>query len=310
MCGPADRRVSRPPSGGGGAESGAVRREPTGPQDPRVAPTHASCPDDRSPDIEMDDLDRLDPWVIDGRYTADLPDDLLGRVKIGADDGIRTRDPHLGKDMELVRRVGRTPLSSLSPMSSSAHSAESTDLQRRTFNALNLYQIEIVECSSPSARGRAVGLTSALRSRCRPSSLASASRHMGVARRRGPRRALWGGRRTRLRPGVEHPQRDPTARGYRALRRSVRLCHPPVMWIPSVREASPCGTSGMSDQRRRRALWAVDALGSYDVEHRPVRGVALTSGTYSMCLRSSAANSPITRMMALLALKAARRWVG
>jgi HEPN domain-containing protein len=34
---------------------------------------HASYPDDRSPDIEIDDLDRLDPWVIDGRYAADLP---------------------------------------------------------------------------------------------------------------------------------------------------------------------------------------------------------------------------------------------
>ena len=35
---------------------------------------HASYPNDDSPQIEHDDLDRLDPWVIDGRYAADLPE--------------------------------------------------------------------------------------------------------------------------------------------------------------------------------------------------------------------------------------------
>ena len=29
---------------------------------------------DIAPPIDPDDLDQLDPWVIDGRYTADLPD--------------------------------------------------------------------------------------------------------------------------------------------------------------------------------------------------------------------------------------------
>lgn len=33
-----------------------------------------------SPDIDRDDLDVLDPWVIDGRYAADLPD--LGFVEV------------------------------------------------------------------------------------------------------------------------------------------------------------------------------------------------------------------------------------
>ena len=29
---------------------------------------------DRGPDVDPDELDTLDPWVIDGRYAADLPD--------------------------------------------------------------------------------------------------------------------------------------------------------------------------------------------------------------------------------------------
>ena len=35
----------------------------------------------------------------------------------GADDGIRTRDPHLGKETHLLRRDRSTPLRSLSPIS-------------------------------------------------------------------------------------------------------------------------------------------------------------------------------------------------
>ena len=42
------------------------------------------------------------------RHAADLR-------SLGADDGIRTRDPHLGKVMDLVRRLGSTPLSSFCP---------------------------------------------------------------------------------------------------------------------------------------------------------------------------------------------------
>lgn len=38
----------------------------------------ASFPSD-APVIDLDDLDDLDPWVIDGRYAADLPD--LGSIE-------------------------------------------------------------------------------------------------------------------------------------------------------------------------------------------------------------------------------------
>ena len=47
----------------------------------------------------------------------------------GTDDGI-LGDPHLGKAMDPVRRAGGTPLSSLSPVSSSAQPAESAHLQQ------------------------------------------------------------------------------------------------------------------------------------------------------------------------------------
>lgn len=40
---------------------------------------HASYPPAATPDIDHDDLDILDPWVIDGRYAADLPD--LGAIE-------------------------------------------------------------------------------------------------------------------------------------------------------------------------------------------------------------------------------------
>jgi HEPN domain-containing protein len=39
----------------------------------------ARYPHAGAPSIDADDLDVLDPWVIDGRYAADLPD--LGRVE-------------------------------------------------------------------------------------------------------------------------------------------------------------------------------------------------------------------------------------
>jgi HEPN domain-containing protein len=39
---------------------------------------HARYPANGSPDVDLDDLDLLDPWVIDGRYAADLPDLGLG----------------------------------------------------------------------------------------------------------------------------------------------------------------------------------------------------------------------------------------
>jgi HEPN domain-containing protein len=34
----------------------------------------ALFPDTNRPEVDEDDLDLLDPWVIDGRYAADLPD--------------------------------------------------------------------------------------------------------------------------------------------------------------------------------------------------------------------------------------------
>jgi len=40
---------------------------------------HASYPPASAPDIDPEDLDILDPWVIDGRYAADLPD--LGAIE-------------------------------------------------------------------------------------------------------------------------------------------------------------------------------------------------------------------------------------
>jgi hypothetical protein len=43
---------------------------------------------------------------------------------IGADDGIRTRDPHLGKPMILVRLVGPRPVNRIYSVRSSAQSAE------------------------------------------------------------------------------------------------------------------------------------------------------------------------------------------
>ena len=52
----------------------------------------------------------LRDWLTDqwrAKYTSDLG-------LYGADDRIRTRDPHLGKETHLVRRDGCTPLSSLS----------------------------------------------------------------------------------------------------------------------------------------------------------------------------------------------------
>ena len=46
------------------------------------------------------------------------------------------------KETHLLRQDRCTPLSSLSPVCSSAQSAESAGLQRFTFNALNLCEID------------------------------------------------------------------------------------------------------------------------------------------------------------------------
>ncbi|HUF98509.1 MAG TPA: HEPN domain-containing protein [Ilumatobacter sp.] len=42
---------------------------------------NAQYPTTNSPNISADDLDLLDPWAIDGRYAADLPD--LGPTEAG-----------------------------------------------------------------------------------------------------------------------------------------------------------------------------------------------------------------------------------
>jgi hypothetical protein len=53
----------------------------------------------------------------------------------GADDGIRTRDPHLGKVVDLVRRLDLTPRSRLCSAVPSGQPAESAPLRWPTLNA-------------------------------------------------------------------------------------------------------------------------------------------------------------------------------
>jgi hypothetical protein len=57
---------------------------------------------------------------------------------------VPSRDPHLGKETYLARRDRCSPLSSLSPICSSAQSVESARLQRFTFNVLNVSEIEVL----------------------------------------------------------------------------------------------------------------------------------------------------------------------
>ena len=62
----------------------------------------ARYPSGRSPNVDPDDLDLLDPWVIDGRYAADLPDlgcDEADELLLAARrvvDAVRTSEPTLG----------------------------------------------------------------------------------------------------------------------------------------------------------------------------------------------------------------------
>ena len=108
---------------------------------------------DRTVATLLDDINERSSFVPSVSCTTLAQDDDLQRTdndcsrtairtSIGADDGIRTRDPHLGKETHLLRQDRCTPLSSLSPVSSSAQSAESARLQRFTFNALNLCEID------------------------------------------------------------------------------------------------------------------------------------------------------------------------
>src|SRR5687768_16767757 len=60
------------------------------------------------------------------------------QAQSGADDGIRTRDPHLGKVVNSVRRVCSCALSRLLSAGSSAQSVETAPFRARWFNALNL----------------------------------------------------------------------------------------------------------------------------------------------------------------------------
>ena len=90
------------------------------------------------------------PWATHGQGHATCPPHREPQEKalltpahsVGADDGIRTRDPHLGKKkvMDLVRKRGSTPLSRLRSVTLSAQPAESAPLRWSTLNALNLYQ--------------------------------------------------------------------------------------------------------------------------------------------------------------------------
>lgn len=50
----------------------ALSAEP--PQIHDLRQLHAQYPTTKSPNISDNDLDLLDPWVIDGRYAADFPD--------------------------------------------------------------------------------------------------------------------------------------------------------------------------------------------------------------------------------------------
>ena len=69
----------------------------------------------------------------------DATNPLLGRGSLGADDGIRTRDPHLGKKkvMVLVHMVSSSLLSSLESPRQSIQYAEFAPVSRQPFNALN-----------------------------------------------------------------------------------------------------------------------------------------------------------------------------
>jgi HEPN domain-containing protein len=52
----------------------------------------ALFPETSRPDIDEDDLDRLDPWVIDGRYAADLPEVELDQARSIVDVAERVVD--------------------------------------------------------------------------------------------------------------------------------------------------------------------------------------------------------------------------
>ena len=62
----------------------------------------ARYPSTGVPNVDADDLDLLDPWVIDGRYAADLPDpgrseaDELLLAARRVVDAVRASEPDLG----------------------------------------------------------------------------------------------------------------------------------------------------------------------------------------------------------------------
>ena len=67
-----------------------------------------------------------EPWATHGGAIPGCGAKICSPLcSVGADDGIRIRDPHLGKVMDLVRRHGSTPLSGLCSASPSVQSAES-----------------------------------------------------------------------------------------------------------------------------------------------------------------------------------------
>ena len=80
------------------------------------------------------------------RHTAQRPPkETLTWCFTGADDEIRTHDPHLGKKkaMVVIAKVMPCPPSRLFSASLSAQSAESAPVRPSWFNALNLCDIEL-----------------------------------------------------------------------------------------------------------------------------------------------------------------------
>ena len=77
-------------------------------------------------------------------------------VTFGAEDGIRTRDPHLGKVMSSIGLRPLVPLSRFFPVGFSADSAELARFRERWFNALN----EPDFAESPRATVLAAGVDS------------------------------------------------------------------------------------------------------------------------------------------------------
>jgi hypothetical protein len=95
-----------------------------------------SCPDNRC----RWSFPRCFPRCI-ARKTSSPPVETGGeQVFYGADDEIRTRDPHLGKAMNIVRAHLLGACGLVAYAASSGQSAESHPIPASTYNAFNLYR--------------------------------------------------------------------------------------------------------------------------------------------------------------------------